>query len=157
MELRRAAKDDYDFLFELFSESQNLHVQALPHFFRPPAKDKLFYSYLDKIIDSEDKYLIIGFDNERPFGYILFIIGDIQQNIYQTGGQFIYINQLVVKERYRGRGFGKALVGHVKKIAKQKKIRKIGLDVWLFNESAIKFFERQGFSAFNQIMWFKNS
>lgn len=156
MELRPATKDDYDILFEIFTEVQTFHFQAVPYFFRPAAKDKFFRAYFDEVIESKDKHSIIGFENDKPFGYIFYVISRLPQNVYRTEKRIIYINQVVVKNKYRGRGLGKALINHVKHIANEEKIKRIGLDVWLFNEQAIKFFEGQGFSALNQIMWYES-
>ena len=155
MKLRPATKEDYDVLFELFSEVQTLHYDGMPDFFRLAKKDKFFYAYFDEVIKGEDKHLIIGFDDDKPFGYIYSVISKLPQNAYRTEERIMYINQIVVKKSYQGRGLGRALINHAMQVAKKEKIKKIGLDVWLFNTGAIKFFENQGFSAHNQIMWHK--
>ena len=155
MKLRPATKEDYDVLFELFSETQTMHYVGMPDFFKPAKKDKFFYTYFDEVIKSEDKHLIIGFDNDKPFGYIYYVISKLPQNVYRTEERIIYINHIVVKKSYQGRGLGRALINHAMHVAKKEKIKKIGLDVWLFNEGAIKFFHNQGFSVHNQIMWHK--
>jgi ribosomal protein S18 acetylase RimI-like enzyme len=155
MKLRPATKEDYDVLFELFSETQTMHYVGMPDFFKPAKKDKFFYTYFDEVIKSEDKHLIIGFDNDKPFGYIYYVISKLPQNVYRTEERIIYINHIVVKKSYQGRGLGRALINHAMHVANKEKIKKIGLDVWLFNEGAIKFFHSQGFSAHNQIMWHK--
>ena len=67
MKLRPATKEDYDVLFELFSEMQTMHYVGMPDFFKPAKKDKFFYTYFVEVIKSEDKHLIIGFDNDKPF------------------------------------------------------------------------------------------
>ena len=155
MKLRPATKEDYNVLFELFSEIQTMHYEGMPDYFKPAKKDKFFYAYFDEVIKGEDKHLIIGFDDEEPFGYIYYVISKLPQNVYRTEERIIYINHIVVKKSYQGRGLGRALINHVMDIAKKEKIKKIGLDVWLFNEGAIKFFHNQGFSVHNQIMWHK--
>ena len=153
MELRPATKEDFDIIFEIFSEVQSIHYDGMPDFFRPAKKDKVFYDYFDEVIKNEDKHIIIGFEKGKPFGYIYFLITKLPQNIYRKEKQIIYINQLVVKKAHQRRGLGGELINHALNVARKLKISKIGLDVWLFNESAIKFFQNQGFTALNQIMW----
>ncbi len=97
--------------------------------------------------------MIIGFEKDKPFGYIYYLISKRPQNIYGKEIRIIYINQIAVKKAYQGRGLGSELINHVLNVAKKEKISKIGLDVWLFNEGANKFFRNQGFTAHNQIMW----
>jgi len=155
MELRPATKDDFDVLFELFNELQITHYKTVPDFFKPASKDKVFYDYFDDVIENVDKHLVLAFDGNVPIGYVYYVISNLPDNVYRTGRQIIYINQIAISKNYRGKGYGKALIGHVKDVAKERKINQVGLDVWLFNEGAIKFFESQGFNAFNQIMWHK--
>ena len=40
MKLRPATKEDYDVLFELFSEIQTLHYETRPDIFKPAKKDQ---------------------------------------------------------------------------------------------------------------------
>jgi ribosomal protein S18 acetylase RimI-like enzyme len=153
MKLRPATKEDYDVLFELFSEIQSMHYETWPHIFKPAKQDKFFYEYFEKVIESQNHHLFIGFDDDKPVGYIYYVINQFPQNIYRPAKRSIYINHILVKKSYRGRGFGRALIHHVRDIAQKEKIKEIGLDVWAFNERAINFFTEQGFSAHNQIMW----
>ena len=101
MKLRPATKEDYDVLFELFSEVQTLHYDGMPDFCRPAKKDKFFYAYFDEVIKGEDKHLIIGFDDDKPFGYIYYVISKLPQNVYRTEERIIYINHIVVKKAIR--------------------------------------------------------
>ena len=157
MKLRPATKKDYHVLFELFSEIQTLHYEARPDIFKPAKRDEFFYDYFDKVIAGEDNHLILGFDGDKPFGYIYYVLRKLPQNIYRPEERIIYINHILVKESFQGRGLGQALINHVRDIARKKKVKEIGLDVWVFNKKAIQFFNQQGFSAHNQIMWHKMS
>ena len=153
MKLRLATKKDYDILFELFSEIQTLHYETRPDIFRPAEKDKYFFEYFNRVIESENRHLIIGFDDDKPFGYVYYVINHLPQNIYRPEKRVIYINHILVSKNYQGRGYGRALINHVRDIGRKETIKEIGLDVWAFNEKAIGFFEKQGFSVYNQIMW----
>ena len=153
MKLRPATKEDYDILFELFSEIQTLHYETRPDIFKPAKRDKFFNDYFDRIIESENHHLIIGFDDDKPFGYIYYVINHMPQNIYRPEKRAIYINHILVTKSYQGKGFGRALINHVRDIGRKETIKEIGLDVWVFNEKAIGFFKKHGFSAYNQIMW----
>jgi ribosomal protein S18 acetylase RimI-like enzyme len=157
MKLRPATKGDYDVLFELFNEIQTLHYETRPDIFKPAKKDQFFYEYFDKVIQGEDNHLILGFDDDKPFGYIYYVIRQLPENIYRPAERIVYINHILVKKNHQGKGYGRALIDHVRGIAQEESIKKIGLDVWVFNERAIKFFNKQGFSAHNQIMWHKIS
>ena len=153
MELRPAKKDDYDVLFELFNELQMTHYKTVPNFFKTASKDKIFYDYFDEVIENVDKHLILAFEGNVPIGYVYYVISNLPENVYRKKQRIIYINQILISEDYQGKGYGKALIGYVKDEAKKENIRRVGLDVWLFNEGAIKIFESQGFKPSLQIMW----
>ncbi len=153
MKLRPASKEDYDILFEFFSEIQSMHFEIRPDIFKPAKKDKYFFEYFDRVIESANHHLIIGFDDDKPFGYIYYAINHLPQSIYRPEKRILYINHILVTNSYQGKGYGRALINHVRDIGRKETIKEIGLDVWAFNEKAIGFFQKQGFSAYNQIMW----
>ena len=153
MKLRPATKEDHDVLYELFSEIQTMHYETRPDIFRPAKRDRYFKDYFDRVLESDNHHLLIGFEDDKPMGYIYYVINQLPQSIYRPEKRIVYINHILVKEKYQGRGYGQALINHVRDIAQKEKIKEIGLDVWVFNEKAIGFFEKQGFSAYNQIMW----
>ena len=151
--LRPATKDDYDAVFELFTEVQNLHAQALPRVFKPVQNDQSFRALFNKTLESSDKHLIVGFVDQLPVGYILFEIHTGQKGGGQKSQPFVYITHNVVTETQRGKGYGSTLVEYVKQAAQKQNIQRIGLEVWVFNTAAKQFFERQGFDGLREIMW----
>ena len=57
----------------------------------------------------------------------------------------MHIEQLGVKKTEHNRGIGTNLIEEIKEIAKLNKCDNIVLDVWSFNDSAIKFYKKKGF------------
>lgn len=62
------------------------------------------------------------------------------------------IDNLIVKEKYRNQGVGKKLFESFKKWAKALGVERIELDTRYSNESAIQFYEKQGFKTYTQRM-----
>ena len=154
--LRPATVEDYDAVFSLFSEVQNLHARALPQVFKPSKKDQpnqSFRALFNKSLESSNKHLIIGFAEQQPVGYILFETHAGKRSGSQKPQPFIYITHIVVTETQRGKGYGSIFIQYVKETAKKHNIQRIGLEVWVFNEAAKKFFESQGFTGLREIMW----
>lgn len=154
--LRPATKNDYDAVFALFSEVQNLHAQALPQVFKPTKKnqpDQSFQALFNKTLESSNKHLVIGFFDQLPVGYVLFETHAGKGGGDQKPQPFIYITHIVVTEKHRGKGYGSILVDYVKQTAKKYNIQRVGLEVWLFNQAAKQFFESQGFTGLREIMW----
>jgi ribosomal protein S18 acetylase RimI-like enzyme len=55
-----------------------------------------------------------------------------------------YMRQLFVKSQYRNHGYGKLLL---KKVMEEYQLKEIDLEVMLWNESAIRFYEHIGFKS----------
>ena len=153
IEFRKATADDYDVVFALYSEVQALHHDAQPDFFRKPEKNQLFGQFFDKILESEDQYLIVGWLDGEPMGLILFHKWIRPQNIYLVDHPILYIHNLMIKEGHRYQGYGGAFIDYAKKTAKELGLTRMGIDFWHFNEPARKCFSRQGFEVLQHVMW----
>ncbi len=153
MLIRAATQDDYDVIFEIFSEVLDLHFRAHPQAFRPPIKDEHFKAFFDGLLRSKNRQLVLGLENDQPVGYLLFAVGGRKESVYQFQDRFVWIEHIVVKEEHRGKGYGKALLDYVKRVAKNLRIREVGLDVWSFNESAKACFLSQGFKVVHETLW----
>jgi len=97
IEFRKATAEDYDAVFDLFSEVQSLHHDAQPDFFKKPEKDDLFREFFDKTLESEEQYLIIGWLDDKPVGYILFHKWVRPKAIYRHEDPILYIHRTRVK------------------------------------------------------------
>ena len=64
----------------------------------------------------------------------------------------IWINELVVDEKLRGKGIGTKLFNETKKYAKNNKCDAVELNCWEFNEKALRFYERCGMNTQRRIM-----
>lgn len=59
-------------------------------------------------------------------------------------GKSLYLDDLYVKEEYRGQGIGRKLLDHVLKLGWKEKCRRVRWQVLDWNESAIDFYEKIG-------------
>jgi len=88
--------------------------------------------------------LIAEWDGQ-PIGYALFF------GFYSTyKGSGIFLEDLFVQERFRGRGVGRALLSQVARIARQEDSYGIRWEVLGWNESAIKFYKSLGCEFFDE-------
>jgi len=82
---------------------------------------------------------IIAEQGGQPAGYAVFFVS------YSTWtGSGLFLEDLFVREHFRGHGVGKALVSQVAEIAREEGYHTIRLDVLDWNESAIKFYKSLG-------------
>lgn len=155
MKIRLANKTDADIISSLNNEVQRIHANALPQIFKQPSKDTYASSEFIKIIQKPDNFIFICYDSDEPVGYIFVEIINYPETSYQYSMYVLYIQHISVKQSHRGKGIGKALIQHVNNLARERKISLIMLDLWSFNINAREFFNKNGFSVFNEKMWMK--
>jgi len=89
--------------------------------------------------------LIAEWDGEA-IGYTLFF------GFYSSWkGPGIFLEDLFVREAFRGRGIGRALLSEVARIARQEGSYGVRWEVLAWNESAIKFYKSLGSEFFDEL------
>lgn len=97
---------------------------------------------------SEKNYAecIIGFENNIPIGFALFF-HNFSTFVSRPG---IYLEDLFVKEKYRGKGYGKKLLLSLVKIADERNCGRVEWSVLNWNKPAIDFYEGIGAIPMNE-------
>ena len=82
----------------------------------------------------------IGDFNQEPVGFVLYF------HNYSTflGRPGLYIEDLFVDEQYRRRGFGRALLLHVARLAQERGCGRLEWSVLDWNDPAINFYKKLG-------------
>jgi len=99
-------------------------------------------SILHESLFGEKPYaeVVIGYYVSIPAGYVLFF-----HNFSTfTGRPGIYIEDIFVKEAFRGKGIGKALFLYVAGLAKDRNCKRLEYSVLTWNEPALNFYDRFG-------------
>ena len=88
----------------------------------------------------------IGYFNGDPVGFVLFF------HNFSTflGRSGIYIEDLFVDESCRRRGFGRALLTHVAKLAAARECGRLEWSVLDWNEPAVNFYKKLGAMPMNE-------
>jgi len=90
--------------------------------------------------------VVIGYLAREPVGFALFF------HNYSTflGRPGIYIEDLFVDESHRRRGFGKALLLYVARLARERDCGRLEWAVLDWNEPAINFYKKLGATPMNE-------
>lgn len=89
---------------------------------------------------------LIGFENQVPIGFALFF-HNYSTFVSKPG---IYLEDLFVKEKYRGKGYGKKLLLNLVKIAHERNCGRVEWSVLNWNKPAIDFYESLGATPMNE-------
>ncbi|MGL5594651.1 MAG: GNAT family N-acetyltransferase [Cetobacterium sp.] len=141
LEIKRAKLENYQEIDRILVEIHNYHYEKFPSHFK---KISLFFSFdkFQAILNEENIEMIIGEENNKITGICLVRIIQIEETGLVHSRKSILIENLGVIEEYRKRGIASKLLDEVDKIAKQKNINHIQLQVWGFNERAIKLYKK---------------
>ena len=60
-------------------------------------------------------------------------------------GKSLYLDDLYVKQAYRGQNIGSRLMAKMKEVARQENCKRLRLQVLHWNSNAIEFYEKSGF------------
>ena len=142
--IRRAKPEDSDRLMELLAQIARLHHVGRPDLFKD-GRQKYGKEELTGILRDENKPIFVATNGSDDIvGYVFCIIVRYRAHANLNDHDSLYIDDFCVDENCRGGGVGKTLFQAVKAYAREIGVYSIDLNVWEFNESAIRFYESCG-------------
>ena len=126
-----------DNIFSLYVEGYYLHYNARKDKYTNRDLDNLKQLFLSTLESTELVYAID--DNNNVLGYLLF-----QYKVKVS--KVLYIEEIIVNQKFRNNGVGKALILKVEDIAKQNNCDSLELCCWNFNHNAFEFYKHLNFS-----------
>ena len=98
-----------------------------------------------KLFDKQDAPIFVVADaNDRVIGYAFCVIKEFTSPAYY---KTLYLDDLNVDSSARRLGVGTALIDACRKYGKENGCYNLTLNVWAFNEGAMRFYEKNGFTA----------
>ena len=144
MNIRRAKRKDLNRINDLLLQVCMVHHKGRPDLFRFGAK-KYTNEDLEEILEDEERPVFVAVDeNDYVLGYAFCIFQQHKENAVLTDVKTLYIDDLCVDERKRGRHIGKTLYDAVIAFAKEQECYNVTLNVWSLNENAMKFYQSCG-------------
>lgn len=153
--VRLATKEDIKRVNELRKQVNDVHCEGRPDMFQPGfAKEIQNLAY--EMIESEDRDILVAVRDGVICGFAC--VGYVVRPVspYMKERKFYHVDEFGVDQAYRRQGVATELFEFIKQEAKQKGFERIELDVWGFNEDAIKFYESVGFLTMRKYLEFTN-
>lgn len=149
--VRFAKLEDLEQINVIRKEVNDLHVKGNPRIFKE-GFSKEIAEYANQYINSKDKFLLVCEENNLICSYAMLKIVIKAETSYTHEFHFLEIQEIGTLQSEQGKGYGKQLMKKVKDIAKEHEINRIELNVWDFNESALKFYEKLGFNTYRRYL-----
>lgn len=143
MEIRRAEIKDMEKICDLLNQVLEVHHNGRPDLFKSGCR-KYTDPELEVLIADNQRPIFVADDDGVVSGYAFCIIEEHKNNNILTDIKTLYIDDLCVDEKTRGKHIGSALFEYVKGYAREIGCYNVTLNVWACNESAKAFYERLG-------------
>lgn len=140
--IRRAEHKDTDGIMNLLLQVLTVHHNGRPDYFKPNCR-KYTEGEFAEIIDDDSRPIFV-YDDGGVKGYAFCVMQETKGDNVRCDMKTLYIDDLCVDERSRGKHIGKSLYEHVKKYAKDEGCYNLTLNVWECNPSARAFYDKQG-------------
>ncbi|WP_410770313.1 GNAT family N-acetyltransferase [Fontibacillus sp. BL9] len=148
MNVREARIEDYENVAKLHLQLHELHVTNRPDLFKPTDNDSLDFAYFKSLLDNDTfKVFIVEDEPSGVIAYTLLKVEEAPAIPVFVARRFLYMNDICVDTRFRGKGVGKRLFEKAIAYAKEAGAESLELGVSFFNESAIDFYKALGMKA----------
>ncbi|MBQ3046205.1 MAG: GNAT family N-acetyltransferase [Clostridia bacterium] len=143
MTIRCANINDYQTVAEFSRQIFLNHVENRPDIIKKaPELSKREYK---KVLKNKKWVILIAEKNGQPAGHIKALIRHVGDKIW-TEKNLIHIHEIYVDPSFRRQGIASGLLDEIKRIASETGTTQITLDVWSFNETAIRLYEKLGYT-----------
>ena len=152
--IRRALEKDYAGFNLLFKQGDEYHASKAPDRFRPPLEPAREQSYFLSLLKDPTVGVFIAELNCELVGVLIVQVHDPIPPTHRPN-RFVHVDSLVVREGYRRRGIGKALMAQADTWTLEQGAIEMDLNVHAFNTDAISLYEKMGYQIVIHRMWKK--
>ena len=140
--VRKAGKRDIQAIIELLHQVNMVHHVIRPDLFKPYTT-KYNEQELDALLDDDSKPVFV-YDNGKVLGHAFCQVTMVKDDQLLQDIKTLYIDDICVDEKARGKHVGKALYEFVRDYAKSIGCYNITLNVWEGNDAAHHFYRNMG-------------
>ena len=146
MKIEKAKKEQAPEIVELLRYICEIHRKGRPDVFIS-GQPKYDTEALCRMMDDESYRIAAASEDGRVIGYMISKIIKNESGPHIRSAKTLYIDDICVDKAYAHKGVGTSLFEEARRIGKDEGCERIDLNVWAFNESAIKFYEKMGMTV----------
>ena len=140
--IRKARVEDIPRIIELLHQVNMVHYHSRPDIFKPHTT-KYDERQLLEILKDEGTPVFV-YDDGEVLGYAFGQIQEVRGDKLLQDAKTMYIDDICVDEKARGKHIGRALYDHMRAFAKSVGCQYLTLNVWTGNDAAISFYQQMG-------------
>lgn len=140
--IRKATKRDIQAIIALLHQVNMVHHVIRPDLFKPNTT-KYDEQELEALLEDESKPVFV-FDDGQVLGHAFCMITEVKDDKLLQNIKTLYIDDICVDEKARGKHVGTALYEYVRDYAKAIGCNNITLNVWEGNGPALNFYRNMG-------------
>ena len=140
--IRKASNKDIQRIIELLHQVNMVHHVIRPDLFKPHTT-KYNEQELEVMFKDDSKPVFV-YDDGEVQGYAFCQVTEVKDNLLLEDNKSLYIDDICVDEKARGKHVGKALYEYVRDYARSIGCHNITLNVWEGNNPAISFYKNMG-------------
>lgn len=140
-----ATSGDIDGIIKIYHQTGILHYEKLPHIFKKPCMEdekELVTTYFK----NKDVTIFKAEDNDIICGYLVLRIKQLPEKFFVSTRKG-FIDSIGVDENHRRHGIGQQLIKAAEDYLKQQDIYTMEIEVYMFNNSAMTFYEKMGYET----------
>lgn len=141
--IREANGDDVQAILELLHQVNMVHHTIRPDIFKPHTTKYSGQELLAIFSDSQTPVFVYD-DGGTVLGYAFCQVTEEKDHLLLQDMKTLYIDDICVDEKARGRHVGKALFAFVRDYAASIGCQNITLNVWEGNDPAMAFYRNMG-------------
>lgn len=145
--IRKIIASDYNEINKLVYQVHELHYSNRPDIYVDG--NPLPIEYFNEILNDDTSFNYVYEEDNKICGLLIATKHTNRSIPISKQRTTYFIEDIVVDKSFRRKGIGKKLYYFLKEQANKENIDAIELNVWAFNESAIKFYESLGMSVKN--------
>ena len=142
--IRPARTDDTDEIIALLMDIALLHSRGRPDLFSAGSPKYSPAELADIFKNPETPVFVAADENNRAVGYVFCRLMINPAHGPSRKHKSLFIDDLCVDKGLRGTGVGSAILEKAAGFARENGCEFLELNVWEFNENAVKFYEKHG-------------
>jgi diamine N-acetyltransferase len=152
--IRRAILNDYDRLCHLLAECDALHAAALPGIFHavPDPQAARTREYISGLLQDFNTLVLVAEQSGQIVGAIITIVRDTPPIPILTPRRLAFVDIIAIRHDQQGRGTGRELMKAAEQWARCVGAQEIELNVFTFNQKAIRFYESLEYTEISKKM-----